>query len=609
MAGTPLPAPKDFNLRFLISLPWKKAGSLYVPRSTQIIQQQKGSPHPGFAIFSGHMEIFGTNASESEVIKRFEALNRFECICSLSKIGLILEARGYLNKTVQDELIREVADPELDTRIRQLPPDQRVFFFELQLLTALRLAILHSSSRRGGKFNLKKARPFIRTLLMVSDVIAAEEIARNRAADEKGGDRTAGALVLVARNLPFNSSEDFVNLMVRYGDLFLELPRESKFRSSTNYVDLARVFKRATGVELKIYFALGMGLISQYIQHTQTADHWHIRSATFFKDTGVKKGVARKALQDFMLDPTELRSRLIKESELSGGSVYSCVTFRQFPLVEVRRGVAVCVNLRFLKEKITGGIYWRIFDVLSGAERERLSRFMGELYQEYVTRIIRRMVPEASGGLSRRFFCEFEYGPKNRRVRTSDIILVYGRSAIFLEVTASRLQMQRTAVLGQINAFWDDIDKVILASSRQLARVIGDFEAGRLRIPDTTPTMIDKIYPVIITMQPFPQMPLVWALIDEKIREERIPLFGPKMQPLQLLDGEDVELLEALVESGESMVNVIETKSKSTFRGQSLKNFLHYSKKYRRGLYSTYMQGRYEEIFGETRRVLFRHEE
>jgi hypothetical protein len=274
----------------------------------------------------------------------------------------------------------------------------------------------------------------------------------------------------------------------------------------------------------------------------------------------------------------------------------------------VRRGVAVCANLRFLKEKITSGIYWRIFDALSKAERDRLSRFTGELYQEYVTRIIRRMVPEASGGLSRRFFYEFEYGPKNRRVRTSDVILIYGRSAIFLEVTASRLQMLRTAVLGQIDAFWDDIDKVILASSRQLARVIGDFEAGRLRIPGTAPTMIDRIYPVAITIQPFPQMPLVWALIDEKIKQEGIRLSGPKMQPLQLLDGEDIELLEALVESGESVVNVIEAKSKSTFRGQGLKNFLHYSKRYHRGLHSKYMQDRYEQIFGETRQVLFRHE-
>src|SRR3989338_7031864 len=117
-----------------MSLPWKKKGPLYIPSATQISQKQEHPQHPGFAFFSGHLEIFGAPASTQMIIERLKALNRFECLCSLSKIGLILEVRGYLKGDVQYELIREVKDSELEDRIQTLPPDQRIFFFELQLL-------------------------------------------------------------------------------------------------------------------------------------------------------------------------------------------------------------------------------------------------------------------------------------------------------------------------------------------------------------------------------------------------------------------------------------------------------------------------------------------
>ncbi|MBI3291477.1 MAG: hypothetical protein HYZ73_01520 [Elusimicrobia bacterium] len=567
--------------------PWRKVGGLFVPAAAApapAAQRPLATPR-GVAFCSGYEELYDQTVSEKEVIAHLRRFKRAECLCTLSKIGITLEERGSFDRTVQRDLVSNLGDAEFQGRVQRLRADERIIFFELQLLNAVKLVILHCSNQPRRRFtSQREAQAFLRTLTMISSLVAKTDAA-------------AIPLSLAARNLPFHSPEDFRYLAARYWELFRVLPSDPRLAGSVNTMDIEQAFRRATGVDLLTYMCAGMALVTHLSETNYDLNRWFIRARTFFKDTTLGARRGQRMLNLFALPIERMRARLLRETR-AARSAYAVITLRQHPLIYARRGYLVCPSLRFLKERFTSGIYWTIADSLPERRRLRFFRYFGELFEEYLSRALKRMIPDG-GGLARRLFREFPYPATRGEVRTSDLMVVYGRSAVFFEVNSARLQTQ-TTVRGDPQAFERDAGKMIIENAKQLARVITDFRQGRFHLGETASRDIDRIYPVIVTLQTFPQLPQIWGWLSHWMAAKGVTLGGTGVRPLQVLDSEEIENLEAIVQNGHSISDVLEAKCSSEYREESFKNFLFYSQQFNRGPGNVYLLDRFEKLLKET---------
>ena len=171
-------------------------------------------------------------------------------------------------------------------------------------------------------------------------------------------------------------------------------------------------------------------------------------------------------------------------------------------------------------------------------------------------------------------FRDFPYQtPKGER-KTSDVVLLYPKTAIFLDTTATRIRFEATAVSDDVTAFDKDVDQIILANARQLTDRIRDFRAGRYTFDGVSHEDIVRIFPVIVTVHTIPESTPIWGRIRTMLADRGL-LTDPRVEPLQLVDIEEVEVLEALLAQGASLLEILEARARDPERRNiGLKNFL-----------------------------------
>ena len=72
------------------------------------------------------------------------------------------------------------------------------------------------------------------------------------------------------------------------------------------------------------------------------------------------------------------------------------MAFRQYPLVRFGKDQVLCIDLGFLVDKLSSGIYWTLHGFLSRDSSERAAGFMthrGKLFQRYVDDLLRDTYP------------------------------------------------------------------------------------------------------------------------------------------------------------------------------------------------------------------------
>lgn len=82
------------------------------------------------------------------------------------------------------------------------------------------------------------------------------------------------------------------------------------------------------------------------------------------------------------------------------------------------------------------------------------------------------------------------------------------------------------------------MDQIIVDKAKQLTQRIHDFRAGLYDLGGTTGRDVDRIYPVIVTIQSIPESTVIWGRIREPLASREL-LTDPGLEPLQLIDVED----------------------------------------------------------------------
>jgi hypothetical protein len=524
----------------------------------------------GIAVFLTSSEVFHEVASPESLRQILEKLPIIPVLRATCKLNAILANTPMSIRDSQIALVQQLLDnPARERALSLLYAEQdRRAFFEEQLVGMAKQAILYCQRDTTRDLTADEAKDFYRALFMVSELIGRQQ--------EATGDDYTDVVLSTLRSLYFNQKEPSRHLLTRYFDLLFLRPELPKHLASVNRVDLQSAFLEATEIDISDFIAAGMVLYAHVSRFKLPNDFGRYRIDMPWAELGLKLTgddaevrFVRRIAQTIETFAESFRKQGMETSVLGS----SLMPFFQAPVAQLPGDALAVLSNRLLLETVTEGIYWTLhehFRRQDSSSLNRFTRYFGELFEGQLVDRLAGIYPD-SPSLAKRFFPEIAYG-RGQGSLSSDAMVVYGDSVVFLEAFSGRVRYQDTVLRGGLDEFHTDVEKCVIAKAKQVARVIEDFHAGTLEIPGVNPSEIKKAYPVVVLLEPFPEFPTTWLRIDQRLQEERL---FQDTNPLQLLSMESVELIEPLLRQGQTLVYLLDEKIKDPeFRNRSMKSFL-----------------------------------
>ena len=213
--------------------------------------------------------------------------------------------------------------------------------------------------------------------------------------------------------------------------------------------------------------------------------------------------ILRKLVKDRALTAREFRKRLGggkarthkafgEELERRSFLTESLNHFRQHPLMKLDPNRVLILDLEFLAELLTAGVYWNIFDSLPRNRRESFKGLWGRLFEIYGVDLLNDFYPHASGILA----ADLNYDGGQ-----VDALLDFGEAVVLFEIKSSLLT--EGAKRGSDSAkFVADFERKFVRNERgkpkallQLAASCKAIEGCRIR----TAMKPARIYPVCVS--------------------------------------------------------------------------------------------------------------
>jgi hypothetical protein len=72
----------------------------------------------------------------------------------------------------------------------------------------------------------------------------------------------------------------------------------------------------------------------------------------------------------------------------------------KFPMLKVDRYRVIMLDLQFIVELLTAGVYWNIFDGLASNKRDTFRELWGRLFEIYSVDLLKEFYPPMSGFLT-----------------------------------------------------------------------------------------------------------------------------------------------------------------------------------------------------------------
>jgi hypothetical protein len=233
------------------------------------------------------------------------------------------------------------------------------------------------------------------------------------------------------------------------------------------------------------------------------------------------------------------REQFLKEL-CDPGTISTCLAIiRQQPFLCLDDRVVI-LDLQFLADLLTTGIYWLIFDSFDKLQRDTFREMWGRAFELYVTRELRAFYPLSSQVLS----VDVVY--KDGQV---DAMLDFGSSVFVFEIKSSLLT-DTAKRSGDAETLAKDIERKFIKNERgdpkavlQLARA-----AKAVLARDVPVVMRPKlVYPILITDEPATECPGFNAYLNGRFQQEVGD--SPAIRPLNVMSIDECEQFLPYAES------------------------------------------------------------
>jgi hypothetical protein len=297
-----------------------------------------------------------------------------------------------------------------------------------------------------------------------------------------------------------------------------------------------------------------------------------------FDDLLAKFGMIerREAAMDlFAASRDQLRGEFARGGHTLAHVVWETRPFMRHPFARLDDGGLLLLSPRAIQSWLTDGFHYRLLDSAQrrargdrGKTSRRYTAYAGELLELYALRLAESVYGERPIG-GGRVYGEQPYGRRGE-AKTSDVAIDIGLDLVLIEVSASRLRAD-TMLLATPDHVKDDLKRMLVAKIVQLDGCLNALIAGRAQIPARAPevdfTRVERIWPIVVSAGAITQNQILWEYVR---RETHGRLDQAKVQPVTLLDLEDLEQLLGLVEAGYALPDLLAGKCAEPYRDREL---------------------------------------
>lgn len=258
-------------------------------------------------------------------------------------------------------------------------------------------------------------------------------------------------------------------------------------------------------VSLEDFIAVVFGLFS-YGRQIQRPEYRAFDMRTIFSRVGFPSGILKRLVRDRALTMAELRKRL-RAGKPGGRNAFrdelrrrsflieSLNVFRQRPLLKLDANRVLILDLDFLVELLTSGVYWSIFDNLPVTKRETFRELWGRVFEIYAVNMLREFYPQASRILTADI--QYATGQVDALLDFGDVVVVFEIKSSLLTETAKRG--------GRQSDFLADYQRKFVRNNKGNPKALLQLAESCKAIADGTigtATRPGRIYPVCVCDEP-----------------------------------------------------------------------------------------------------------
>lgn len=504
-------------------------------------------------------EIWGKATSAEEIHTALGQMSVYDVLALVGSMSasLVVEPDA-ISTEAQAELAGYLAieDENVVASLAQGLSRGQVLIHTQQLYHLARLAVLYADSRDADALREGELlASFHKVLFGIGDLMSSK-IAGN-----------PDVISLELRLTALNHDEERLGQWSFYHELFDRI-----WPTVEGAPDADQAFAKFTGLSIAEYLALGFAVSAGLTREVDGKPVARLGIDNWLAEIPIdeKKRAAFLTVTGGTVD--ELRAALMAEQESHGATTYASLSIEKQPLVRKNEQLYVS-NFAAYERRATHGIFHLLSE---GSEDEGLSREtytapFGAAFQIWVESSVRR-AEEGSAGV--KIFADVPYGTKKQPRDTSDVVLIYERNIIAIEVVAGALRIG-SLTHGNLEMFAFDLEKFVFKKARQLTNRIADIRAGLTEEIGITAERVSTIWPVIVTSAPFPVRPAIMESIRGELKTKGL-LQQKGTGTISIVGAEEFAGLEGyLAATDETILDVIRGwKAKARTGDMYLKNYL-----------------------------------
>jgi hypothetical protein len=298
------------------------------------------------------------------------------------------------------------------------------------------------------------------------------------------------------------------------------------------------------GIPLYPFVAVVFGLFA-YARSPQAQVRVLFDPQKIFAPTGLSQELFDRFLNARARTLEEFRSELSRgvvasqasfseELKLRSFLIDSLNVFRKYPLLRLDAERVVMLDVQFVVELLTSGVYWSIHDGLPQNKRETFKQLWGRMFELYAVNLLAQFYPPMSGMLA---------SDVNYNDGQIDALIDFGPYLLVIEIKSSLLTepAKRSA---DKDSFLKDFRRKFVENERgkpkaikQLSAACRAVLAGTIKMAKTDGPPV--IYPIFVSDEPVLEATFMNAFFNEEFQKEGIN--DAKVRPLTVMTIDELE--------------------------------------------------------------------
>jgi hypothetical protein len=521
---------------------WRKLAGptprLFVPASIRAEARPGG---PWFQVYLKHSELYSTKDLTAEYIELLST-------GSMDAIGNIAMINNYLviaptSPATHERLTYYLRQAHLE-RIAQLtdehpvtPPHVRVIFSRIGCLITIKLLFAAWTEHEEPTLNQEDIGDLA---LRTNDFLKKDPL---------GPIRDPDLLLEFLANWDLTNTADIAHSMART-DIMLrdhlpsDNPRIATLRNRLNidwssldscsipehyahtfslYSGMADAIKKngacLVGIEdVKASLNMNPDHVEAFFRaHSNTLEGFHTRIAASFDSEPLSEAIHR---DEFLMDMR---------------------MFRSAPLLRLNEHTCLVLDLDYLVELSTAGIYWHFWNQLAGTQQQDLSDMWGHIFEAYGAGLLGHYYPAASGLLRTNITYDLDGAQPE-----VDALIDLDSTVILFEFKSSKLRTEDIRSRDEERVTTDLQKKYVGAAKapKGVRQLVRDAQAiTRRQLPRAGRTIPVHVFPVLVSEEPLLASLGVNEHLNDVFRSLLDPDCAATIRPLTVMSIEELEMI------------------------------------------------------------------